>query len=74
MGSFEKQRINTLLPKNIVKMIDEFAESTGLSRGNAISVIVKQYVDQQRTIEAMSKISSVEQLIEQLEKENPQNE
>jgi len=72
MGSFEKQRINTLLPKNIVKMIDEFAESTGLSRGNAISVIVKQYVDQQRTIEAMSKISSVEQLIEQLEKENPQ--
>ena len=72
MGSFEKQRINTLLPKNIIQMIDEFAESTGLSRGNAISVIVKQYVDQQRTIEAMSKISSVEQLIEQLEKENPQ--
>ena len=74
MGSFEKQRINTLLPKNIIQMIDEFAESTGLSRGNAISVIVKQYVDQQRTIEAMSKISSVEQFIEQLEKENPQNE
>lgn len=74
MGNFEKQRINTLLPKNIIQMIDEFAESTGLSRGNAISVIVKQYVDQQRTIEAMSKISSVEQLIEQLEKENSQNE
>lgn len=72
MSNFEKQRINTLLPKNIVEILDEFAEGMGLSRGNAISVIVKQYVDQQRTIDAMSKISSVEQLIEQLEKENPQ--
>jgi len=72
MSNFEKQRINTLLPKNIVEMLDEFAEGMGLSRGNAISVIVKQYVDQQRTIDVMSKISSVEQLIEQLEKANPQ--
>lgn len=72
MSNYEKQRINTLLPKNIVDMLDSFAEGMGLSRGNAISVIVKQYFDQQRSIEAMSNISSLEQLKEKLEEEKPQ--
>lgn len=72
MSNYEKQRINTLLPKNIVDMLDNFAEGMGLSRGNAISVIVKQYFDQQMTIEAMSNISSLNQLMEKLEEEKPQ--
>lgn len=72
MSNYEKQRINTLLPKNIVDMLDSFAEGMGLSRGNAISVIVKQYFDQQRTIEVMSHISSLDQMMEKLEEEKPQ--
>ena len=64
MSNYEKQRINTLLPKNIVDMLDNFAESMGLSRGNAISVIVKQYFDQQKSIEAMSNMKTMLELTE----------
>jgi len=60
----DKKRINTLMPVDIVERLDVFANEMGLSRGNALSVIVKQYFDQQEGLRAMS---NVEQLAEKLQ-------
>ena len=60
----DKKRINTLMPVDIVEKLDVYANEMGLSRGNALSVIVKQYFDQQEGLKAMS---TVEQLTEKLQ-------
>lgn len=52
------------MPVDIVKKLDTYANEMGLSRGNALSVIVKQYFDQQESLEA---IRNVEQLVEKLQ-------
>ena len=66
----DKKRINTLMPVDIVRKLDAYANEMGLSRGNALSVIVKQYFDQQEGLKAMS---NVEQLAEKLRQELAKN-
>lgn len=58
------------MPVDIVKKLDAYANEMGLSRGNALSVIVKQYFDQQEGLEAMR---NVEQLAEKLQQELAKN-
>ena len=59
----DKKRINTLMPVDIVKKLDNYANEMGLSRGNALSVIVKQYFDQQEGLKA---IRNVDELLKDL--------
>jgi metal-responsive CopG/Arc/MetJ family transcriptional regulator len=58
-----KKRVNTLIPVDIVERLDVYANEMGLSRGNAISVIVKHYFDQQEGLKA---IRNVDELLEDL--------
>jgi metal-responsive CopG/Arc/MetJ family transcriptional regulator len=59
----DKKRINTMMPVDIVKKLDTYANEMGLSRGNALSVIVKHYFDQQEGLKA---IRNVDELLEDL--------
>ena len=59
----ERKRINTMIPADILAQVDEFANSLGLTRGGALSVISKTYFDQQEVI----KLSRLAELIENRE-------
>jgi hypothetical protein len=59
----DKKRVNTLMPVDIVEKLDTYANEMGLSRGNALSVIVKQYFDQQEGLKA---IRNVDELLKDL--------
>lgn len=64
MEKYEKLRVNTLMPKNIIEKVDQFALELGLSRGNALSVIAKQFFDQQEVIK-------MAEIMKELEKKDP---
>ena len=59
----DKKRVNTLMPADIVKKLDNYANELGLSRGNALTVIVKYYFDEQEGLKA---IRDVEELLKDL--------
>lgn len=59
----DKKRVNTLMPVDIVKKLDNYANEMGLSRGNALTVIVKHYFDEQEGLKA---IRDVDVLLKEL--------
>ena len=59
----DKKRVNTLMPIDIVKKLDSYANELGLSRGNALTVIVKHYFDEQEGLKA---IRNVDDLLKEL--------
>jgi len=58
-----KKRVNTLMPVDIVEKLDSYANEMGLSRGNAMSVIVKHYFDEQ---EGLKTVRNVDELLKDL--------
>jgi len=59
----DKKRVNTLMPVDIVKKLDNYANELGLSRGNALTVIVKHYFDEQESLKA---VRNVDDLLKEL--------
>jgi len=59
----DKKRVNTLMPADVVKKLDNYANELGLSRGNALTVIVKHYFDEQEGLKA---IRNVDDLLKEL--------
>ena len=59
----DKKRVNTLMPFDIVKKLDNYANELGLSRGNALTVIVKHYFDEQ---EGLKTVRNVDELLKDL--------
>jgi predicted DNA-binding protein len=55
----DKKRINTMMPVDIVKKLDTYANEMGLSRGNALSVIVKHYFNEQEDLKAMRNVDEL---------------
>ena len=59
----DKKRVNTLMPVDIVKKLDVYANQMGLSRGNALTVMVKHYFDEQEGLKA---VRNVDELLKDL--------
>lgn len=57
----DKKRINIYVPEHIVDKIDDYAQNMGLNRSSMISVILKQYIDQQDMLE-LSKLAQLKSL------------
>lgn len=52
----ESVRVNFNLRANILAQVDEYAESVGLNRTSAISVLLTQALNQQKTMQDMAKL------------------
>ena len=52
----ESVRVNFNLRANILAQVDEYAENVGLNRTSAISVLLTQALNQQKTMQDMAKL------------------
>lgn len=52
----ESVRVNFNLRANILAQVDQYAESVGLNRTSAISVLLTQALNQQKTMQDMAKL------------------
>ncbi len=62
----EKERLNVNMPTSLMNDIRVLAAQMGLNKTSMVIVALKQYVDQQKGLEAMSNASQLETLINQI--------
>lgn len=63
----EKQRINARLPVDLLEELSNYAESMGMTRTGALTMIIKKYLDEQEIIK-MTKELKKRELKQKLEK------
>ncbi len=65
---FKKKRLNVDLPVDMINELDYFAKKIGLNRTSMIAVIVKNYIDQQKSFTMLSDDGALNKIMKQLDK------
>ena len=65
---FKKKRLNVDLPVDMINELDYFAKKIGLNRTSMIAVIVKNYIDQQKSFSMLSDDGAINKIMKKLDK------
>mgnify|MGYP003586503713 FL=1 len=65
---FKKKRLNVDLPEDMINELDYFAKKIGLNRTSMIAVIVKNYIDQQKSFSMLSDDGAINKIMKKLDK------
>ena len=64
----KKKRLNVDLPEDMINELDYFAKKIGLNRTSMIAVIVKNYIDQQKSFNMLSDDGAINKIMKKLDK------
>ena len=64
----KKKRLNVDLPEDMINELDTYAKKIGLNRTSMIAVIVKNYIDQQKSFSMLSDDGALNKIMKQLDK------